>query len=278
MKRLRWILLLALAAGFFLIYSPDSGNLAVVKITGGIFEPDPVVRRLELLRKEEKVKAVVLRVDSPGGTVGASQEIHEAVKKLRESKKVVASFGSVAASGGYYLALPSHKIFANAGTVTGSIGVRMEYVNMEELLRWAKIHPMTLKSGSLKDAGSSIRTMSPEEKAYLEEVLKKMHHQFMKAVAEGRALPAQKVEQIADGRIYTGEEAKELGLIDEIGNLPLAIEVAARLSGIEGEPDVFYPSIDDRNWIEKVLGEAIDKIPPLGKSGQAVTGQFVYLY
>lgn len=257
----RWVLLIlvvAVAAALFL-FRAETGNLAVVAIQGGIFEPDPILRELDDLVRSDRLKAVVLRIDSPGGTVGAAQEIHDAVLRLAEKKKVVASFGSVAASGAYYVAVPTHKIVANPGTLTGSIGVRMEYVNLEEILGWVRLHPETLKSGRWKDIGSPTRPMTPEERAFLDSILRKMHDQFKAAIARGRHLDPAVVDQIGEGQIYTGEEAVKLGLVDELGNLDRAIRVAADLAGIEGEPEVFYPSKRYESLLERFLGEAVQR-------------------
>ena len=255
MKGRHWILLLfvsltLLAASFFFFLGsfislfspyPSEGNVAVIEILGGIFESKEIVESIRKIRDEDKVKAVVLRIDSPGGSIGASQDIFDAVKKLREKKPVVASMGKVAASGGYYVALPANKIVANPGTVTGSIGVRMEMLNVEDLMRWAMLKPMTLKSGSLKDIGSPTRPMTGEEREVLEKILQEMHRQFKVAVSEGRSLSLDEVEKLADGRIFTGTEALQKKMIDELGSLERAEEIAATLAGIKGRPKVFYP-------------------------------------
>lgn len=257
MKRLFWVaaLLVLLGLGFLLTRS-ESGDVAVVEIEGGIFEPDPVVRQLEELRKDPGVQAVILRIDSSGGSVGASQEIHEAVRELAKEKKVVASLGAVAASGGYYVALPANVIIANAGTVTGSIGVRMEYLYVEDLIRWARLKAETLKSGRWKDAGSPVRPMTEDERNYLEAILRKMHVQFKTAVAEARRLSPDTVDQWGEGQIFTGEEAKSVGLVDELGNFQTAVRKAQELAGIKGEPDLYYPRRRYEGWLERFLGEA----------------------
>ena len=259
MKRgLLVLLLVVLVAGGFCLFSSPSGNLAIVKLEGGLYESDPLVRVLDRLEKDPKVKAVVLRIDSPGGSVGAAQELYEAIGNLAARKKVSASMGAVAASGGYYVALPCHKIYANSGTITGSIGVRMEYLNVEELLNWAKLRPETLKSGKWKDVGSPIRPMSPEEREYLQALLQKMHQQFRSAVASARHLEEGRVASLTEGQVYTGEEAKELGLIDELGGLQAATRAAAELAGIPGEPKVFYPEKEYDSWSERILGKTAD--------------------
>ncbi|QQR80667.1 MAG: signal peptide peptidase SppA [Deltaproteobacteria bacterium] len=239
---------------------PQKGNIAIVEVLGPILESKDTVEILRKLKKEDKAKAVILRIDSPGGSVGASQEIYEAVKELKKTKPVVASMGTVAASGGYYIAAPCSKIVANEGTATGSIGVRMELVNVEELLTWAKVHPSTLVSGAMKDVGSPTRPMTPEEKDYLESLLKKMHGQFKKAISDGRGISMEELDKIADGRVYTGSEAKDLKLVDELGGLETAISVAANLAAIKEEPEVYYKENEKNEFLEKVLESSIEKV------------------
>lgn len=230
-------------------------KVGVVKVEGTIVSADGVIEDIESLRKDDSIASVILRIESPGGSVGASQEILEAVMLLAEEKPVVASMGTVAASGGYYVALGANRILANPGTITGSIGVRMEHVNISGLLDWARIQHTTLKSGRYKDIGAIDRPLSAEEKAILEGVLKKLHAQFNLAVAEGRDLEVADVEKIADGRVFTGQEALELGLIDGIGGLAEAIKVAAEMGGIDGEPELSYPD-KHKKWIMRLIEEA----------------------
>jgi protease-4 len=248
---------------FFSLFDQDhkhkKGNVAVVEILGGIFDAKPVTEELRDLKKDEQAKAVVLRVDSPGGSVAASQEIFEAVKSLKATKPVVVSMGTVAASGGYYIAAPASRILANAGTITGSIGVRLEIMNVEDLLQWARLKSVTLKSGAMKDVGSPTRAMSPEEKAYLEDILKAMHAQFKKAVAENRGLKIEDVEPLADGRIFTGEEALEKKLVDELGSLDRAVQVAAELAGIKDEPEPYYPDKESEDFLKYLVEGAADR-------------------
>lgn len=239
---------------------PNNGNVAVVEVLGGIFDAKPVTEMLQDLKKDDDAKAVVLRVDSPGGSVSASQEIFDAVKSLKEKKPVVVSMGTVAASGGYYIAAPANKIVANAGTITGSIGVRMEILNVEDLMQWARLKPQTLKSGALKDVGSPTRPMTPEEKAYLQSLLVAMHMQFKKAVAESRGLSLETVDALADGRVFTGEEAKENKLVDELGSLERAVKIAADLAGVKGEPEPYYPEKKKGDWLEYMMGSFADRL------------------
>jgi protease IV len=180
----------------------------------------------------------VLRVDSPGGVVGPSQEISAQVKELAKVKQVVVSMGSVAASGGYYISVPATLIFANPGTITGSIGVLMKFSNLEGLMGKVGMKAFTIKTGKFKDVGSPARGMKPEERAMLQGVIDSTHRQFVRAVAEGRKLPEPTVAAIADGRIFSGEQALALKLVDRLGTLQDAIEEAARLGGVKGEPQL----------------------------------------
>ena len=242
---------IGMAAGKF---RHPAGNLAVVEIRGAIFESREILGKLDDYLDDMQVKAIVLRIESPGGAVGAAQEIYEAVLKAREQKPIVASIGSVGASGGYYIACAARKIFANPGSVTGSIGVLMETMNVEQLMAWAKLKPITFKSGRLKDMGSGTRPITDEEAGLFHSLLEKLHQQFRTAVATQRGLSNDQILHIADGRVYTGEEAKALNLIDELGGLSAAIDEAGRLANITGKPKVIYPERDHTGIIEYLFG------------------------
>jgi protease-4 len=216
-------------------------KIAVVEVTGVITQSAETIKEIHQFLDDDGVKAIILRIDSPGGGVGPSQEIHREIIKARKKKKIVASMGSVAASGGYYIACASDLIVANPGTLTGSIGVIMQFSNFDELLKKIGIKGFVLKSGEHKDIGSPFREMTPEEKRIMQEVLDGVHQQFIQAVAEGRKLDRAKVVEVADGRIFTGEQAKEHGLVDQMGNLQDAIDAVAKMVGIEGKPNVVYP-------------------------------------
>jgi protease-4 len=210
-----------------------------------------VNRYLKQYGDDSRIKAIILRVDSPGGGVSASQEIYREVKRVREDKKkkVVVSMASVAASGGYYIACPADKIFANPGTVTGSIGVIAEWINYKGLAEWAKLKPIVFKSGEFKDTGSGARELTESEKKYFQAMIDEFYNQFVGAVAEGRQgkgeagaeLTKEKVVQLADGRVYTGETAKKNGLVDEIGNYEDVVKATAKLANIRGEPQIVTP-------------------------------------
>jgi protease IV len=216
-------------------------KIAIVEVKGVISQSSGIIEELQQYVDDKDVKAIILRIDSPGGGVGPSQEIYREVMKIRPKKKVVTSMGSVAASGGYYIASASDLIVANPGTITGSIGVIMQFSNFEELLKKIGIKGVVLKSGEHKDIGSPFREMTPEEKKIMQEVLDNVHQQFIQAVADGRKLDRTKVAEIADGRILTGEQAKNLGLVDQMGNLQDTIEITAKMVGILGKPNVIYP-------------------------------------
>lgn len=213
-------------------------KVALVNVTGVILDSSGVVEELKKHAKDSSIKAIVLRVDSPGGTVPPAQEIHNEILKVMKKKKVVVSMGTVAASGGYYIAAPADKIMANAGTLTGSIGVIMEIPNVKGLMEKIGVETQVIKSGKLKDTASVFRSLKPEEKELLQSVLDDVHDQFIRAVSDGRGMDFEDVKKIADGRIFTGRMAKEAGLVDELGSLEDAIALAGQLSGIKGEPEV----------------------------------------
>ena len=219
----------------------QSGDkIAIVEITGVITESSEVIEEIHQYLADDGVKAIILRVDSPGGGVGPSQEIYREVVKAKVKKKIITSMGSVAASGGYYVACASDLIVANPGTITGSIGVIMEFSNFEELLKKIGVKGVVIKSGEHKDIGSPFREMTPEEKEIMQDTLDNVHQQFIRAVAKGRNLDLAKVIPIADGRIFTGEQAKQLGLVDKMGNLQDAIDEASKLVGIRGSLKLCY--------------------------------------
>jgi protease-4 len=221
--------------------NPFAKSVAIIEVKGVIMESEDVMRRAKELREDNSIAAVVLRVDSPGGAVAPSQEIYEELKKLAAEKVLVTSMGGVAASGGYYVACAADYIFANPGTTTGSIGVLFETINAEELLDIIGLEWVVLKSGRLKDVGSPVREMTPEERAFLQQFIENIYQQFVDTVAQERGLSEDEIRKISDARILSGEQALELRLVDELGNLEDAIDKAAELAGISGEPRVIYP-------------------------------------
>lgn len=219
-------------------------KVAIVPIEGEILEARETLELLHKYARNHSVKAIVVRINSPGGAIAPSQEIYSAIRKIRaDGKPVIASMDSVAASGGYYIAAACDPIIANSGTITGSIGVILQWFDMKELVRWAKLKPETITSGALKDAGSPFRELTPEERQYFQGIVTQLHSQFVRDVTAGRArkMKAEEVARVADGRIFTGEQARGLKLVDEIGTIDDAVRTAGRLGGIEGEPSKIWP-------------------------------------
>jgi protease-4 len=234
-----------------------SGNqVASLELEGIIADSSDFLDQLKDYGNRSGVKSVVIRINSPGGGVAASQEIYEAIKKFRSEtdKKVVVSMSSVAASGGYYIACGADKIFANPGTVTGSIGVIAEWYNYGDLLRWAKMQNVVIKSGDFKDAGSATRPLTDEERAYFQSLIGDMYDQFVAAVAESRNLQKDQVSKLADGRVYTGQQALKYGLVDELGTLQDAIDAAAKMGGIDGSPVILKPAKRRLSLFDFLLG------------------------
>jgi protease IV len=226
-------------------------RIGIVEAKGTIGEAGPagidsdkVVKLLKKYERDEDIKAIVLRVDSPGGAVAPSQEIHDAVKRIKARKRVVVSMGGMAASGGYYISAPADRIFAEPGTLTGSIGVIFMHFNVRGLLEWAKVEETTLKSGKYKDTLSPFRPIQQTDREEIQGISDDVYSQFVQAVAEGRGMPEARVREIAEGRIYTGKRAKELKLVDELGGFDDAVAAAWGLAGQSGEPKVQYPPRD----------------------------------
>jgi protease-4 len=247
-KKLCWILLglfvviVAVSAVIALLSEGDGLGLgekvALVNVEGAILDSKSPVDEIKEYLSDPSIKAIVLRVNSPGGGVAASQEIFAIVKRAASEKTVVVSMGSVAASGGYYISAPATRILANPGTITGSIGVILEIPNVQGLMDKVGVRTEVIKSGKHKDLASAFRTMSDEDRRVLQNVIDDVYEQFIEDVAAARDLGVDEVRRMADGRIYTGRQALELGLVDELGGLEEAITLSAELTGIEGEPHV----------------------------------------
>ena len=233
-------------------------GVGLVEVKGMILDSKDTIRQLRHFLKQEGIKAVVLRVDSPGGIVAPSQEIFEEVRKFAAKKKIIVSMGSLAASGGYYISAPATMIYANPGTITASIGVILKLSNIEALMDKIGIKSYTLKTGKYKDSGSPLREFSPEDRAMLQSVIDNTHEQFIRAVAEGRKLPIEEVRKIADGRILSGEQAKGLKLVDRLGTLQDAIEEAGKQAGIKGEPEVILPPKKKLNYFD-ILADGMEE-------------------
>jgi len=271
------VLLFAICVGIVTALLGDGETLSrgegvgLVELKGVIVDGQETVRQLRVLKKDKRVKAVVLRVDSPGGVVGPSQEIFAAVKGLAQVKKVVVSMGSVAASGGYYVSAPATLIYANPGTITGSIGVLMKFSNIEGLMGKVGMKAFTIKTGKYKDVGSPLRSMTPEERRMLQGVIDSTHDQFVRAVAEGRKLPVDQVRQIADGRIFSGEQALALKLVDRIGTLQDAVEEAGRLAGLKGEPELIRPPKKKSPVLDLLVQSAAQHLGAISGSDNGVS-------
>jgi protease-4 len=218
-----------------------SHKIGVIHIEGTITDPEPVLSQLVEFKNDKRIKAIILRIDSPGGGVGASQEIYREVQKTKGIKKVIVSLGGTAASGGYYIASAGDKIVANPGTITGSIGVIMEYVQIQELSKKIGISLEVLKSGEFKDIGSPYRELTERDKELLRDLISDIQEQFINAVASGRNMPVEKVREIADGRIISGSMAKDLGLVDQLGNFQDAVDLTKKMLGIEGNIELVSP-------------------------------------
>jgi protease IV len=274
------LLLYAGTLGLFLfvvaavLRAPEGGGLgfgsrvAIVELEGIILDVDDIVRDLKSHRDNPLVRAVVVRINSPGGVVGPTQELVRAVQRLREAgKPVVASLGAVAASGGYYVAVAADSIYANPGTLTGSIGVIMQMANLENLMKKVGVEYVVIKAGQYKDMGNVSRPMTPEERRVLQALLDDVHRQFIDAVAEGRKLDRSRVVSFADGRVFSGAQAKTLGMVDELGGLEEALDRAAKLAGLPSPPKVVQPrrrfSIMDLVRSQIGLGKASVLMPTL---------------
>jgi len=239
-----FLIFLSFLLSFLMLFKEkDFGKsqIGVLEIKGVILDAEEYLMAIKEMEKRGSIKAIVVRIDSPGGSVGASQEIFEELKKVRRTKPVVVSMGSVAASGGLYVALGGTEIFASPGTITGSIGVVLEIPNIEKLLKKIGIEAEIIKSGAYKDTGSIYRPLTPEERKYLSEKVKLIHDQFIRAISEERKISIEKVKEFADGRIFTGEEALSLGLVDKLGNFWDAVEEAKRLAKIPEARLIFMP-------------------------------------
>ncbi len=241
--------------GSLLARIPVGDRVAVIKVDGVILDPEPVLRRIEACKEDRSVKALVLRVDSPGGSVGASQEIYRALERFKMSgKPLVVSMGNVSASGGYYISLPADVIYANEGTITGSIGVIIQHMDYKSLLERLGVKTTAVKTGKFKDTLSPFRELTQEEKEYLQSTIEDAYEQFINAILKYRKskIDEERLRSVADGRVFTGRMAKQLGLVDELGNLSDAIDRARQMAGVP-QARVFY--VEERKGLLKRLME-----------------------
>ena len=240
---------------------PTGPKVGIVEINTPITDSKNIVKELNHFEEESGISAIVVRLETPGGGVAASQEIYEKVKKISEngSKPIIASMGGVAASGGYYIALAADTIIANPGTVTGSIGVIMTYPVVQELMQKLGVEHETIKSGKLKDAGSIFRDMSEKERQYWQVLIDNLHSQFVTAVSIERNLSLAEMQKLADGRVFSGIQALDAGLIDMLGTMEDAVLMAAQKSGLKGKPVMVYPPEDKKGLLNILFGDILQR-------------------
>lgn len=253
--------LIAILAALALLLTGDragrplfsGGKVGVVFIQGAITQSIPTLQALDKLKRDKSIKAILLRVDSPGGGLGPSQEIYAEILRVKKTKPVVCSMGGVAASGGYYVAAPCTKIMANPGTITGSIGVISTIPDLQGLFNKIGVKVQIVQAGRLKASGAPSKPLSPAERAMLQGAMDDAHRQFISDVANARRMKFEMVRALADGGIFTGKRAKDLGLVDELGNFTRAAKLAARLGGIKGEPELVLPEKDKAGFLRRLL-------------------------
>jgi protease-4 len=253
-------------------------KIGVVSVKGVITDSREITEQLDDFGKDDSVVAVVLRIDTPGGGVAASQEIYDAVVELKKQKKVVASMGSVAASGGLLIACSADKIVANPGTITGSISAIMQFANVEELLKKVGLKASTVKSGKYKDIGSPLREMTAEERKIIQDLVDDIYNQFVDVIVRDRKISREKVISIADGRVFSGRQAKEYGLVDQLGDLGTAAKLASRLAGKDGKYELLYPRKKHGSVFDYVLESAANQFSRSLKEKVENWGGVGYLY
>jgi protease-4 len=254
-------------------------KIGVVDLEGVIVDPSVIVPQLKKFGDDDSIKAIIIRVNSPGGGVAASEEIYREVKRVRDEKhkRIVASISSVGASGAYYVSSATNKIYADNGSIVGSIGVIMEWLNYGDLLRWAKLKQEVLSVGEFKDTGDPTRELTPTERAYLQSLADNMYEQFVRAVAEGRHAKLEDIKAIANGKVWTGEEALSMHLIDQIGDFQAVVDDTAKSVGIKGEPALVHPELERKTVLDLLFGDASRWIPTKEKLMENQMG-FYYLW
>ena len=260
-------------------FSGFGSKIGVVELDGVIFSPKQIVPQLKKFTDDDSIKAIIIHVNSPGGGVAASEEIYREVKRIRDEKKkrIVASIETVGASGAYYVASATNKIYADKGSVVGSIGVIAEWVNYGELMRWAKLNPITMKAGEFKDTGSPTREMTPAEREYMQALIDNMHTQFINAVADGRHAKEDDIRAIANGKVWTGEQALSMKMVDQIADFEGAVKDTARAVNISGEPTLVWPPKEKRSGLDLLFGDVSDYLPTREKLLEQEVG-FYYLW
>ena len=260
-------------------FSGFGDKIAVVDLEGVIITPKEVVEQLRKYADDRSIKAIVLHVNSPGGGAAASEEIYREVLRIRDEKKkrIVASIETVGASGAYYVSSATNKIFADNASIVGSIGVIAQWYNYEELIKWAKLKAITLKAGEFKDTGSPTRDMTPVERAYLQGIIDDMHVQFIHSVASGRHMKDDEVLSLANGKVWTGEQAVPLKLVDQIGDFRAAVADTAKSVGIKGEPTLVHPEKERKSLLDLMFGDVSEYLPNRAKLMESNVG-FYYLW
>src|SRR5579872_2904021 len=296
-RTLLWVLIgggaffLFVLAVFSLVYialragGADAGlggfgdRVGVVDLNGVILAPQPVVDQLKKFGDDSSIRAIILHVNSPGGGVAASEEIYREVKRVRteKKKKVVVAIETVGASGAYYVASGADKVYADNGSIVGSIGVIAQWVNYGDLLKWAKLKDVVLKTGEFKDTGNPSRDLTPNEQAYMQSLIDNMFGQFVQAVADGRGMKFNDVKSIANGKVWTGEQALSMKLIDGVGDFQTAVTETAKMVGIKGEPTLVRPDRDRKTLMDLLLGDVSQYIPTREKLMDQEIG-FYYLW
>ncbi len=261
------------------VVTGSGDKIAVVEIEGVILDPQPTVRDLKKFANDTSIKAIIVHLNTPGGSAAASEEIYKEVRRIRDEKKkrIVADIAIVGASGGYYVASGANKIFANDASVVGSIGAIMDWYNYGDLVRWAKLKEEVIKSGEFKDTGDPMRELTPAERAYLQGMVNNMKDQFVAAIASGRGLKAEDIMPLADGRVWTGQQALPLKLIDQIGDFEAAVKDTANAVGIKGEPSLVRPAKDRHSLLDLAFGDASGWLPDRAKLLQKNPG-FYFLW
>jgi len=254
-------------------------KIGVIDLEGVIIDPKVVVQQLKKFGDDDSIKAIILHVNSPGGGVAASEEIYREVKRVRDEKhkRIVSSIETVGASGAYYISAAANKIYADNGSIVGSIGVISQWTNYGDLLHWAKLKQETLKVGEYKDTGDPTREMTPAERAYLQSLIDNMYGQFVEVVAEGRHAKTADIKAIADGRVWTGQEALSLHLIDQIGDFQAVVEDTAKSVGIRGEPTLVHPEKNRQTLLDLLFGDVSQWLPTQEKLLEQQVG-FYYLW
>ncbi|MGA7443147.1 MAG: signal peptide peptidase SppA, partial [Candidatus Sulfotelmatobacter sp.] len=244
-------------------FSGFGDRIGVVDLDGVILSPEPVVTQLKKFDDDSSIKAIILHVNSPGGGVAASEEIYREVKRIHDEKKkrIVVSIETVGASGAYYVSSASNKIYADNGSIVGSIGVIAEWVNYGDLLKWAKLKSVVFKTGEFKDTGNPTRDLTPAEQAYMQSLIDNMFGQFVQAVADGRGMKFDDVKAIANGKVWTGEQALSMKLIDNVGDFQAVVKDTAKSVGISGEPTLVHPEKDRKTLLDLMLGDVSQYLP-----------------